>query len=217
MIKLDIISDVGCPWCCLGKAFLDRALEARPDHPFTVEWHPYLLNPEMPAEGMDRRAYIEAKFGGKEGVERANAPLLAHARAAGVPLNLDRIARTPSTLDAHRLIHWAGLEGRQNAAVSALFRALWRDGRDIGDGETLTEIGAEIGLDRALVTRLLASDADAGTIRARADHARARGVTGVPTFILAERHVVQGAQPTETWIGIIDDVSGQIGGAEPGR
>ncbi len=210
MIRLDILSDIVCPWCYLGKAFLDRALEAHPGHPFAIEWHPFQLDPAMPKEGTDRRAYMEAKFGGPEGVARAHAPLLEHAKAAGVELNLDRIDRSPNTLDAHRLIHWAGLEGRQTAMVSALFRAYWRDGRDVGDAETLAEVAGEAGLDRAMIRRLLASEADAEEIRAREAHARERGVNAVPTFIIAERHVLQGAQPAETWGRIIEEISGNL-------
>ena len=210
MIRLDILSDIVCPWCYVGKAFLDRALEAHPGHPFAIEWHPFQLDPAMPTEGMDRRAYMEAKFGGPEGVARAHAPLLDHAKAAGVELNLDRIDRSPNTLDAHRLIHWAGLEGRQTAMVSALFRAYWRDGRDVGDAETLAEVAGEAGLDRAMIRRLLASEADAEEIRAREAHARERGVNAVPTFIIAERHVLQGAQPAGTWGRIIEEISGNL-------
>lgn len=210
MIRLDIISDIVCPWCYLGKARLDRALEAHPDHPFTIEWHPFQLDPEIPKEGLDRRAYMEAKFGGPEGVARAHAPLLEHARDAGVELNLDRIMRSPNTLDAHRLIHWAGLEGRQTPMVSALFRAYWRDGRDVGDAEVLAAIAGEVGLDREMIRRLLATDADVAEIRAREAHARERGVNAVPTFILAERHVLQGAQPVETWGRIIEEISGKL-------
>ena len=214
MIRLDIISDIACPWCYVGKAYLDRALESRPDHPFLIEWHPFQLNPDMPKDGMDRRAYLEAKFGGKEGAVRAYAPLIGHAEAAGIELNLDRITRQPNTLDAHRLIHWAGLEGRQTAMVSALFRAIWRDGRDVGDPETLLDIAGEVGLDRQMMERLLGSDSDAEDISARDAHARERGVTGVPTFVIANQHVVQGAQPTETWIQIIDDVAAELAAAE---
>lgn len=216
MIRLDIISDIACPWCYVGKAYLDRALESRPDHPFLIEWHPFQLNPDMPKDGMDRRAYLEAKFGGKEGAVRAYAPLIGHAEAAGIELNLDRITRQPNTLDAHRLIHWAGLEGRQTAMVSALFRAIWRDGRDVGNPETLLDIAGEVGLDRQMMERLLGSDSDAEDISARDAHARERGVTGVPTFVIANQHVVQGAQPTETWIQIIDDVAAELAAAESG-
>lgn len=206
MIRLDIISDVVCPWCYLGKAYLDRALEARPDHPFAIEWHPFQLNPEMPAEGMDRRAYLEAKFGSKDNVMRLHLPIVEHARKAGVALNLDRIQRAPNSLDAHRLIHWAGLEGRQTSMVSALFRGYWAEGRDIGDREVLAAIAGEVGLDRAMMARLLAGDADRDQIRARDAHARSRGVNAVPTFIIADRHAVQGAQPAENWLNIIDEL-----------
>lgn len=209
MIRLDIISDIACPWCYVGKAYLDRALEAHPDHPFTVEWHPFQLNPEMPKAGMDRRAYMEAKFGGRDGAVRAYAPLIEHAEAAGIALNLDRIARQPNTLDAHRLIHWAGLEGRQTAMVSALFRALWRDGRDVGDPDVLADLAGEVGLDRAMIRRLLDGDGDAEDIRARDAHARARGVSGVPCFVIANAHVLQGAQPSETWGRIVEDINRQ--------
>jgi len=132
MITLDIFSDPICPWCHIGKARLDRALEARPDHPFRVEWHPFQLNPDMPAGGMDRAAYLEAKFGGRDGAVRAYAPVVAAAEEAGLALNLAAIARTPNTLDAHRLIHWAGIEGRQPPTVAALFQAYFEQSRDIG-------------------------------------------------------------------------------------
>ncbi|WP_412174953.1 DsbA family oxidoreductase [Albidovulum sediminicola] len=206
MIKLDILSDPVCPWCYIGKAKLDRALEARPDHPFEIEWHPFQLNPEMPRGGMDRRTYLEWKFGGKDGAVQAHVPIMQHAAKAGVELNLDQITRSPNTLDAHRLIHWAGLEGRQTAMVSALFRAYFRDGRDIGDTEVLADVAACVGLDRAMIARLLAGDGDREEIAARDAHARERGVSAVPTFVIANTYVLSGAQPAETWIKIIDEI-----------
>jgi predicted DsbA family dithiol-disulfide isomerase len=210
MIKLDVLSDPICPWCYIGKANLDRALAQRPDHPFVIEWHPFQLNPEMPTEGMDRRDYLEAKFGGREGAVRAYAPVAQAAERAGLTINFEAMARTPSTLDAHRLIHWAGLEGRQTAAVSSLFRAYFAEGRDIGDAAVLLDIADSIGLDRAMTERLLASDADADDIRARDAHARQRGVTGVPTFVIANQHVVVGAQPADLWLQVIDELTGQL-------
>ncbi|UWQ21187.1 DsbA family oxidoreductase [Jannaschia sp. W003] len=210
MLKLDILSDPICPWCYIGKAHLFRALEARPDHPFALEWHPFQLNPDMPPEGMDRRAYLEGKFGGREGAVRAYAPVAEAAEKAGLSLNLDGMARTPSTLDAHRLIHWAGLEGRQTPVVQALFAAYFEAGRDIGDHGVLLDVAEGCGMDRAMTERLLASDADAEDIRGRDAHARARGVTGVPTFVIASQAVVVGAQPPESWEGIIDDLQRQL-------
>lgn len=207
MVRLDIFADPICPWCYLGKASLDRALEARPEHPFTVEWHPFQLNPDTPREGVDKRAVLEARFGGKAKVDAMHERLRDVARKAGVDLDPDMPKRIPNTLDAHRLIHWAGLEGRQGAAVSALFRAYWREGRDIGDRAVLADIGAAIGMDRAAVERLLASDADEAETRAREDHARQRGVQAVPTFVIADRHVVSGAQPYDLWVQVMDDIA----------
>jgi predicted DsbA family dithiol-disulfide isomerase len=208
MIKLDILSDPICPWCYIGKAYLDRALEAAGDHPFAIEWHPFQLNPEMPAGGMDRRAYLEAKFGGKEGAVRAYAPVVENAEKAGLKINFEGIARTPNTLDAHRLIHWAGIEQRQTPVVSAIFKAYFVDGRDIGDKAVLAEIAGECGLDAAMMATLLEGEADADDIRARDTHARERGVTGVPTFVIANQHVLTGAQPPELWGKVIEDIRG---------
>jgi predicted DsbA family dithiol-disulfide isomerase len=210
MIKLDIISDVACPWCYVGKAYLDRALEARPDHPFEIEWHPYQLNPDMPPEGMKRADYLSAKFGSRENILRTHAPLIEHGEKAGIEFDLPAVERSPNTLDAHRLIHWAGLEARQTAMVSALFRAYWREGKDIGDRTQLADLAGAVGLDRAMIARLLDSDADRTDISARVANARNKGVSGVPAFVIAGRHVVQGAQPTEVWTGIIDDINAQL-------
>ncbi len=210
MIKLDIISDPVCPWCFIGKSYLDRALESHPDHPFEIEWHPFQLNPDMPSDGMDRRAYMEAKFGGKEGAVRANVPVLEHAEKAGITINFEKISRAPNTLDAHRLIHWAGLEGRQTPVVSALFKAYFVDGQDIGDKAVLAELADLASLDKAIVTQLLGTDADIDDIRNRDAHARERGVQGVPCFIIANQHVLSGAQPPDLWGKVIDEITGQI-------
>jgi predicted DsbA family dithiol-disulfide isomerase len=208
MVRLDIFSDPVCPWCMIGKANLDRALESRPDHAFRIEWHPFRLNPDMPAEGIDRQAYLVAKFGGGEGLAAAEARVGAMAAAAGLEIDLTRIARSPQTLDAHRLIHWAGIEGRQTAVVAALFRAYFRDGRDIGDAAVLADIAGEQCMDRAAVARLLAADADAEEIAARDADARAKGLQAVPTFLIDGRHVVTGAQPVAMWQGVIDEIAG---------
>lgn len=211
MIKLDILADPICPWCHIGRTHLLTALEARPKHPFVIEWHPFQLNPDMPPEGMDRRAYLEAKFGGKEGAVAAYAQIADAAEAAGLDIDFAAIDRTPNTLDAHRLIHWAGLEGKQMEVVGALCSAYFDEGRDIGDRDVLADIADGAGMDAAAIRRLLEGDADSEEIRARDANARERGVTGVPTFIIANQHVVPGAQPPDLWIRLIDEINEQIG------
>jgi predicted DsbA family dithiol-disulfide isomerase len=206
-VRLDIFSDPVCPWCMIGKAHLDRALESRPDHPFLIEWHPFQLNPDMPKEGVDRRSYLEAKFGGKDRAVQVYAQVAAAAEAAGVTIDFGRMDRTPNTLDAHRLLHWAGLEGRQSAVAAALFRAYFREGRDIGDAATLAEVAAASGMDGAVVARLLSTDADADDIAARDQDARRRGVRAVPTFLIARQYVVSGAQPVAFWQQVIDELA----------
>ena len=206
-IKLDIMSDPICPWCYIGKAHLDKALADHPDHPFEIEWHPFQLNPDMPREGMDRRAYLEGKFGGKEGAVRAYAPVVAHAETAGLKIDFEGMQRTPNTLDAHRLIHWAGLEGRQTAAVAALFNAYFVEARDIGDAEVLADVADSIEMDAAVVTRLLQSDVDAQDIRDRDAHSRKMGVNSVPTFIVGNQHAVPGAQAPDLWARVIAELA----------
>ncbi|MCX8226984.1 MAG: DsbA family oxidoreductase [Sulfitobacter sp.] len=205
-IKLDIMSDPICPWCYIGKAHLDRALASEPDHPFLIEWHPFQLNPDMPAEGMDRRAYLEGKFGGKEAAVKAYAPVVEHAQKAGLTINFEAMKRTPNTLDAHRLIHWAGIEGRQTAAVSSLFKAYFVDARDIGNAEVLADIADGIDLDASVISRLLASDSDVQDIRDRDAHSRKMGINSVPTFIIGGKHAVPGAQPPELWKQVLADL-----------
>ncbi|MEN8950728.1 DsbA family oxidoreductase [Planktotalea arctica] len=210
MVKLDIISDPICPWCYIGKTLLDRALEAEPEHPFEIEWHPFQLNPDMPLEGMDRRAYLEGKFGGKAQAVKVYGQIDEHARSVGLELDLGAIQRTPNTLNTHRLIHWAGIEQRQSMVVSALFRAYFKEGRDIGNSEVLADIADTCGMDAALVQRLLATDEDLEGIREKDASFRKMGVNSVPTFIVAGQHAVPGAQPVEVWRSIITDIKAQL-------
>lgn len=208
-IKLDIMSDPICPWCFIGKAYLDKALADHPNHPFQIEWHPFQLNPDMPANGMGRREYLEGKFGGKEAAVRAYAPVVQSAKTAGVAIDFEGMKRTPNTINAHRLIHWAGIEGRQTAAVSALFKAYFTDARDIGDVEVLADIADSVEMDAAVVTRLLGTDEDLAAIRDRDAHSRKMGINSVPTFIIANQHAVPGAQPPELWAQVIADLAAQ--------
>ena len=212
MIQLDILSDPICPWCYIGKTLLDKALAERPDHPFVLQWHPFQLNPDMPRDGMDRRTYLETKFGGQQQAVQVYSRIAEAGEAAGLMMNLGAIERTPNTLDAHRLIHWAGIESKQTEVYEGLFDAYFNKGRDIGDRDVLADIADSAGLDAAAIRRLLEGDSDLEDIQARDAHARQRGVTGVPTFIVANQHVVPGAQQPDLWVRLIDEINGQLEG-----
>ena len=209
-VKLDIFSDPICPWCYIGKTHLDNALASVPSHPFVIEWHPFQLNPDMPDAGMDRRDYLEGKFGSKEGAVQAYAPVVENAKSAGLTINFEDMKRTPNTLNAHRLIHWAGIDGKQNQAVDSLFYAYFVDARDIGDPEVLGDIADSIGMDAAVVSKLLASDADRDDIKARDAHSRKMGISSVPTFIVANQHAVPGAQQPQMWQQVIAEINEQL-------
>ncbi|WCR09903.1 DsbA family oxidoreductase [Paracoccus stylophorae] len=210
MIALDIFSDPVCPWCLIGKLELDRALESRPDHPFRIVWHPFRLNPQMPPEGMDRLEYLRLKPGAAE------AARAVVDRAAAMGLDLHLPARQPDTTDAHRLMHWAGLEGAQSRVMSGLLRAHWQEARDIGDSAELAAIAGQAGLDAAMIAHLLEGDADRDEIARREEHARKRGIQSVPTFIVADTHAVNGAQPASLWQQVIDEIAGTAGAAGEG-
>lgn len=209
MTTLDIYSDPVCPWCYIGKARLDAALQIRPDHGFRITWHPFMLNPEMPPEGMDRREHLEQKFGSQKATVDMYLPVQKAADEAGLPLDLGAVGRMPSTLDAHRLIHWAGLEGRQTAVVDAIFRGYFAEGADIGERAVLVALAESAGMDPAVVERLLDSDADTAAIRQRDAEIRARGLRGVPGFVIDGQYVISGAQDVPTWLGIMDELAGR--------
>lgn len=207
MVKLDIFSDPICPWCLIGKTFLDRALAQQDDLPFDIEWHPFQLNPEMPREGMDRRAYLESKFGGKAAAIKVYGRIAEAAESAGIPVDFGAIKRTPNTLDAHRLIHWAYIEQCQDAIVDALFQANFVEGLDISDHDVLADIADTAGMDASMVRRLLKTDEDLDEIVKRDTHGREMGITGVPTFIVAQTHAVPGAQPTDLWLQVMSQLT----------
>ena len=206
MAKIDIISDPICPWCYIGKTRLDRALELNPTHNFIIEWHPFQLNPTMPKDGMDRREYLEAKFGGQKEAIEVYSNIDKTATETGLSLNFRGIKRTPNTIDAHRLIHWAGIDGRQNSIIDRLFKAYFQEGRDISEHSVLTRIASAAGMDQDVVRNLLKSDADKEDIKARDTDARKRGIQGVPAFVVANEYVIQGAQTIDIWDNIIKEI-----------
>jgi predicted DsbA family dithiol-disulfide isomerase len=215
MTRLDIISDPICPWCYIGKANLDRAIAETGENPFDIDWRIFQLNPDMPPEGMDRRNYLEAKFGGPEQARQIYARVEAAATEAGIEMHLDRIPRTPNTMDAHRLIRWARTTGHQSRLVDRLFADYFAHGRDISDHAVLLDTAASAGMEREVVARLLSGDADRDQLREEEQAARRMGVNGVPCFILGGRYVLQGAQPPETWAGVIRELAAARDQAQP--
>src|SRR3954464_8314826 len=192
MLTIDVISDVICPWCFIGKRRLEKALDGRSA---PVRWHPFQLNPDMPREGIERKAYRIRKFGSWERSQELDAQVAAAGRGEGIAFNFDRMARTPNTFDAHRVIWLAGERGVQDAVVEALFLAYFTDGRNLSDRATLAEVASGAGLDRAEVGELLKGDKGLDTVRAGEEQARRLGVSGVPFFIVNGRVAPSGAQP----------------------
>ncbi|POO52356.1 disulfide bond formation protein DsbA [Agrobacterium rosae] len=209
-IVIDVVSDMVCPWCYLRKARLDLALaEIQDEVSVDVNWRPYRLNPDYPPEGVDQKAELEKKLGGKEKVEQAHEMLTQLGKEVGINFDFDAIKIGPNTLDAHRLSLWAHAEGRefQDKVTTALFKANFEEGRNIGDHNVLADIAEQAGMNREVVTRLLASDADKDTIVAEIDAAQQMGVAGVPFFILDQKYAVSGAQSKEVLINALRDIA----------
>jgi predicted DsbA family dithiol-disulfide isomerase len=197
---IDVVSDVVCPWCYIGKRHLEQALASLPEaqRP-TVRWHPFQLNPNLPAQGVDRSAYLEEKFGGADRATQIYERVKAAGREAGLSLNFDHIERQPNTLDAHRLIAWAQADGRNaDALVEALFKAYFVEGRFIGDRAVLAAIAGEVGLDGAQARAWLDTGEGADDIVEMDRRTRQMGISGVPFFVFNQKLGVSGAQGSVT-------------------
>lgn len=201
---IDIFSDVVCPWCFIGKRRLERALSERPDLDVEVTWRAFQLNPEMPPEGMDRSRYLVAKFGSGERAKRIYDEITTAGAGEGIDFGFDRIASTPNTVNAHRLIRLAGEKGCQEQVVELLFHRYFEEGVDIGDDGHLTAVATEAGLDRAAVRAYLASDSGLGAVRIEELEARRLGITGVPCFIIDNRYAISGAQASEVFLRVFE-------------
>jgi predicted DsbA family dithiol-disulfide isomerase len=209
-ITIDVVSDVVCPWCYLGKARLELAIaEVQDEVGVDINWRPYRLNPDYPPEGVDQKAALAAKLGGEERVASAHKMLTDLGREVGIAFNFDAIKIGPNTLDAHRLIHWAVTEDRekQDRIVDALFKANFEEGRNVGDHSVLLDIAEKAGLDRTVIAALLASDADGDLIVAEIEAAQKMGVTGVPFFIFDQQYAVSGAQTPDVIASALRDIA----------
>lgn len=202
-LSIDIVSDVVCPWCFIGKRRLEKALTLTPDTEVDISWRPYQLAPELPSEGLPRRDYMIGKFGSAERVDQIHQRLKGVGAEEGIAFAFDRIEVAPNTMNAHRLILWARAGGRQGDVVESLFRAFFIDGRNLADNAVLIEIGSANGLDPALLTELFSSDSDIERTRREIASAQRIGVTGVPFFIIAGKYGIAGAEAPETIAGAI--------------
>lgn len=204
-ITIDIVSDTVCPWCFIGKRRFEAAMSRLPeDVTLQIAWRPFQLNPDMPEGGLDRREYLETKFGGPEGAKRVYGAINEAGSTVDIPFNFPGIPKTPNTVKSHKLIDLAGREGCQDAVVEALFNAYFIDGKDIGDIDILSAVAAAAGMDGSAVRAYLASDEDDDRIREEDAMARRMGVTGVPCFILNRKYAVSGAQDPDVFVQAIE-------------
>ena len=206
-IDVDLIADLACPWCYIGLVRLDRARAMRPDWPVRLRWWPFLLNPTLPPEGMDRAAYLRAKFGSDEAARQVYRRIVESAQGDGIAFAFERMKRTPNTILAQRLIAFAEQQDRSEDLIRVLFRALFEEGRDIGHLETLLELVEKAGLDRAAAETFLRSQEQAKEVVVAHQRAERLGVRGVPVFVVDREQAIAGAQPPEVLAGLLDVVA----------
>lgn len=208
-LTVDVVSDVVCPWCFIGQKRLDKAIAAIDDVEVHIRWRPFQLDPTVPPQGKDRREYMLAKFGSDERIREIHARIEPLGEAEGIAFAFDAIKVAPNTLDAHRLIRWAGAAGEavQNRLVRRLFQLNFEEGANIGDHAVLMEAAREAGMDASVVETLLPTDADVEAVRTEIATASRMGVTGVPCFLLEGRYAVMGAQDADTLADAIRQVA----------
>jgi predicted DsbA family dithiol-disulfide isomerase len=209
-LAIDVVSDVVCPWCFIGKRRLEKALALTPDIPVEVRWHPYFLNPWVPREGIGREQYLTTKFGSVDRYKGMAQRVAAAAAEEGLTYALDKIARQPNTLDCHRLILWAGNTGDPGRMKQRLMELYFSEGADLSDPEVLVGAAIDCGMDGDLVRRLLASDADVERVTREAEQAKEAGIDGVPCFILGGLLAVSGAQAPDDLAGAIARAAAEV-------
>jgi predicted DsbA family dithiol-disulfide isomerase len=212
-LQIDIVSDVVCPWCYIGKARIESALTLAGDVPVEVHWRPFFLNPWVPREGISRDEYLTTKFGSVEAYKGIAGRVVAAAGEEGLSYRPELVKRQPNTTDCHRLIHWAehDASGDKSADMKQrLMELYFRDGGDLTDIDVLVQAAADCGLDAADIRKRLASDEDVALISAQAKEASDKGISGVPTFVFAGKYAVSGAQPAEQLARAIRQVSAEV-------
>jgi predicted DsbA family dithiol-disulfide isomerase len=209
-LQIDIVSDVVCPWCYIGKRRIENALALAPDVPVEIHWRPFFLNSWVPREGISRDEYLTAKFGSVEAYKGIAGRVVAAANEEGLTYRPELVRRQPNTTDCHRLIHWADAKGRSAEMKQRLMELYFRDGGDLTDANVLVQAADDVGLDADDIRKRLATDEDVDMISAQAKDASDKGISGVPTFVFAQKYAVSGAQPAEQLARAIRQVSGEI-------
>jgi predicted DsbA family dithiol-disulfide isomerase len=217
-MHVEIYSDMVCPWCFIGKRRWEKAIEtAGYANQVQVTWRPFQLNPTMPKSGMDRRTYLEAKFGGAEARREIEERLAKAGVTDGIMFAFDRIARTPNTFEAHRLMWFAQQHKKQDDLAEGLFHAYFSEGRDIGDGQTLVDVAEEIGLDRDATRQFFASDQGVEVVREEEATGHGIGIQGVPYFVLNGTYAISGAQSPDIFASALQKVEADRTEGKVGR
>ncbi|MBA5776798.1 DsbA family oxidoreductase [Stappia sp. F7233] len=203
VLTIDVVSDVMCPWCFIGKKRLEKALEDLPDVAIEIRWRPFQLDASLPAEGKDRKKYLSDKFGSLDRAKEVYKRIGAAGDEEGIPFAFDKITKSPNTLNSHRLILWSKAEGKQNEVVHRLFELYFLEGADLSKNETLVEVAREVGMDAEAVAKLLETDIDLERIKQDIENAHSMGVTGVPCMIIDERFALMGAEMPETIVAAV--------------
>lgn len=209
-LKIDIVSDVVCPWCYIGKKRIEDALALASDVPVEVHWRPFFLNNWVPREGISRDEYLTAKFGSPDAYKGIAGRVVAAAGEEGLSYHPELVKRQPNTIDCHRLIHWAEAKGKAAEMKQRLMELYFRDGGDLTDVNTLVKAAADVGLDADDVRRRLATDEDVELISGQAQEASDKGISGVPTFVFAQKYAVSGAQGADLLARAIRQVSAEV-------
>jgi len=209
-LTIDIVSDVVCPWCYIGKHRIEEALKQVTDVPVEVNWRPFFLNPWVPREGISREEYLTTKFGSVEAYKGIAGRVVAAAEQEGLSYRPELVARQPNTIDCHRLIHWADAIGKAPEMKQRLMELYFRDGGDLTDVNVLVQAAADCGLDSSDVRARLATDEDVALVSGNAQEAAEKGISGVPTYVFAHKYAVSGAQDPQMLARAIRQVSAEI-------
>lgn len=209
-LAIDVVSDVVCPWCYIGKRLLEQAIALKPEIPVEVRFHPYFLNPWVPREGMSRDDYLIAKFGSVERYNSNNSRVVEAAAAVGLSYNRDRIKRQPNTIDCHRLIRWAGETGNATRMKQRLMEIYFSEGGDLSQADVLVAAATGCGMDGETVRARLASEEDIAEVTREAQSATDAGIHGVPCFIFGGLIALSGAQPPEHLAAAMERAAGEL-------